>query len=199
MALILTGSLVATSASDAYTEKEVTMKSAFKLLTISGVLVSAGFAALAQPQNTAQDGTRMPMMGVSNPMQHGGPGGMHGNRDPAQREAMMVKRQTELKAKLKISAEQEGAWSNFTSAMKPSAMNRQRPDHAELDKLTTPERIDTMRVWRNDRMAAKSAAMDQREQATKTLYGTLNAVQKKVFDTEHARMAKHHGGHRAAS
>lgn len=176
------------------------MKSAFKLLVVSGMLVSAGFAALAQPQNTAPDGTRIPMMGVSNPMHQSGPmgmQGMQGPRDPAQREAMMVKRQAELKAKLKITTEQEAAWTTFSNAMKPPAMDHKRPDHAELDKLTTPERIDKMRAFRSERMAARNAAMDKREQATKAFYAVLNGDQKKVLDTEHARMAKHHGGHRS--
>jgi hypothetical protein len=36
--------------------------------------------------------------------------------------------------------------------------------------------------------------MDKREDATKTFYAALDAEQKKVFDTEHARMGAHHSG-----
>lgn len=172
------------------------MKSGFKTLVVSGLLASAGFAAFAQ-QPAAQDGSRMPMMGMGHAMQEGRPMGMRGKMDPARMEAMMAKRHAELKAKLKITAEQEGAWTTFTGAMKPGpAFDAKRPDRAELDKLTTPERIDKMRALRTERMAAMNAAMDKREEATKAFYATLNADQKKVFDAEHARMGAHQGTRR---
>ena len=138
------------------------------------------------------------MMGMGAPMQQGGPMGMRGKMDPSRMEAMMAKRHAEMKAKLKITADQEGAWTSFTAAMKPpAAMDHKRPDRAEMDKLTTPERIDKMRAMRAERMTAMNAAMDKREDATKTFYAALNADQKKVFDAEHARMGSHRGGHRA--
>jgi protein CpxP len=45
--------------------------------------------------------------------------GMRGKMDPAKMEAMMTKRLADLKAKLKITGEQEAAWTSFTTAMKP--------------------------------------------------------------------------------
>jgi Spy/CpxP family protein refolding chaperone len=112
-------------------------------------------------------------------------------------EAMMAKRHADLKAKLKITGEQEGAWTTFTTAMKPpAAMDQKRPDRAEMDKLTTPERIDKMHALRTEHMATMNAAMDKREEATKAFYAALNADQKKVFDAEHARMGDRQGGHR---
>lgn len=171
------------------------MKSAIRSLVVAGVLAGAGIAGFAQPM--AQDGARMPMMGASGPMQQGSGMGMRGKMDPARMEAMMAKRHAELKAKLKITAEQEGAWTTFTSAMKPpAALAQKRPDRAEMDKLTTPERLDKMRALRTEHMAAMNAAMDKREDATKAFYAALNADQKKVFDTEHARMGERHGEHR---
>lgn len=170
------------------------MKSALKSLVIAGLLASAGFATLAQPM-MGQGGAGGPMMGASGPMQQGGKMGMRGNMDPAKREAMMAKRQAELKAKLKITGEQEAAWATFTATMKPhAAMDYKRVDRAEMDKLTTPERIDKMRALRNEHMATMNAAMDKREEATKTLYAALNADQKKVFDAEHARMGDRRRG-----
>jgi hypothetical protein len=134
------------------------------------------------------------MMGASGPM--GGQRGMQGRMDPARMEAMMAKRHDALRAKLKLTPEQEGAWTTFTAAMKPPARTDfKRPDRAELDKLTTPERIDKMRALRNERMTAMNAAMDQREEAIKTFYGVLNADQKKIFDGEHARMGARLGEH----
>ena len=117
------------------------MKSTFKVLAIAGLLASAGFTVSAQPMG--QGATGMPMMGASSPMQPGGQMGMRGSRDPAKMEAMVAKRHAELKAKLKLTGEQETGWTTFTAAMKPPAqMDHKRPDRAEMDKLSTPERID---------------------------------------------------------
>ena len=171
------------------------MKSALKSLVIAGLLASAGFATVAQPMGSG--GAGGPMLGASSPMQQGGKMGMRGKMDSNRMEAMMAKRQADLKAKLKIAPEQEAAWTTFTTSMKPpAAMDHKRPDRAEMDKLTTPERIDKMRALRTERMVTMNAAMDKHEEATKTFYGTLNADQKKVFDAEHAHMGAHQGGRR---
>lgn len=159
------------------------MKPVLKSLVVAGLLATAGFATYAQ-----------------------GPGGMGmmdgdgrmGRMDPAKMEQMVAKRAADLKAKLKITPAQESAWTSFTTAMKPPAnVQQNRVDRAELDKLTTPERIDKMRALRAERTAEMNAAMDKRDEATKTFYAALNADQKKVFDTEHARMGQHasRGGH----
>jgi len=161
------------------------MKPVFKSLIVAGLLATAGLAAFSQP-----------MMGGSGPMGHEGDMGMHGRQDPAKMEAWMAKRTTELKAKLKITAAEEGAWTAFTAAMKPSVgMQENRPDRADLAKLTTPERIDKMHALRTQRMADMSTAMDKRDEATKTFYATLSAEQKKTFDAEHARMDGRHSEH----
>lgn len=173
------------------------MKSGITPLILAGLLASAGFTTLAQ--TTAPEAARAPAMGASGAKQHHGAmgSGKHGKADIAQREADAAKRMGELKAKLQITADQEGAWTAFTTAMKPPThMNHQRPDRAELAKLSTPERIDKMRALRTQHMAERTAAMDKREDATKLFYAALNADQKKTFDAEHARMSHHHGGHR---
>lgn len=166
--------LIAIPAVNSY-PKANTMKSVFKSLAVVGLLATAGFATYAQS-----------------------PGGMghNGPMDPAKMEQMMAKRAADLKAKLKITSAQEGAWTAFTSAMKPSSdtVKKHETDRAELDKLSTPERIDKMHALRAQRMAEMSAAMDKRDDATKTFYATLTADQKKTFDTEHSRVGAHHGG-----
>lgn len=170
------------------------MQNRLHSLVLAGLLAGAGMTAMAQP-GPGPDGAGRPMMGASGPM--AGQRGMQGRMDPARMEAMMAKRHDALKAKLKLTPEQEGAWTTFTAAMKPPAKTDfQRPDRAELDKLTTPERIDKMRALRNERMTAMNAEMDKREEAIKTFYGALNADQKKTFDAEHARMGAMHGEHR---
>jgi|GWRWMinimDraft_5_1066013.scaffolds.fasta_scaffold37246_1 Spy/CpxP family protein refolding chaperone len=169
------------------------MKPVFKSLIVAGLLATAGFAAYSQGPGG---------MGM---MDHDGGGrmGHMGQRDPAKMEKMMAKHASDLKAKLKITPAQEGAWTAFTGAMKPPAdMMAKRPDHAEMDKLSTPERIDKMRAMRNQHMTDMQANMDKRDESTKTFYATLTAEQKKVFDAEHARMrgGRHgdeHGKHGA--
>jgi hypothetical protein len=168
----------------------MTMKSGLHSLVIAGLLASAGFAGFAQPMGQGAGG---------GPTQPGGKMGMHGKMDPARMEAMMTKRQADLKAKLKITTEQESAWTTFTTAIKPpaAALDHKHPDRAEMDKLTTPERIDKMHALRTEHMASMNASMDKREEATKTFYAALNADQKKIFDAEHARMGAHRGGRRS--
>lgn len=158
------------------------MKKLIQSLVIAGVMATAGSAAFAQ-------------------MDHGkmGHGGMHG--DPAKMEQMHAKHLDALKAKLKITAAQEAAWTTFSANMKHPADMGKRMDHAEMDKLTTPERMEKMRSMHKERMAAMDAAMDKRIEATKTFYAALTPEQQKTFDAEHAKMGKgskggKRGGHR---
>ena len=178
------------------------MKFGFKSLVLTGLLASAGFATFAQTAPAPDTSARSPMVGASGPsggMGHGGgPIRMRGHMDPAEMGDMAARHQAAMKAKLKITADQEGAWTNFTAAMKPSAssMDHQRPDHVQMDKLTTPERIDKMHSLRAQHMSDMNAAMDKRDDATKTFYAVLNAEQKKLFDVEHAHMSGRRGEHR---
>lgn len=148
----------------------------------------AGAAAVASAQTTATP-PAAPEGAYS------APHGMHGGRgqpDSAKMQAFMATRQAELKAKLNITPEQEGNWSSFTAAMKPPAMGMQRPDRAELDKLTTPERIDKMQALRDKRQATLNQTMHQRGEATKAFYSTLSPEQKKVFDAESLKFGPRH-------
>jgi protein CpxP len=115
-------------------------------------------------------------------------------------QAWIAKRQAELKAKLKITPTQEGAWTSFTASMQPPAHGaRPTPEQrAEFAKLTTPQRIDKMREMRAQRQAERNAAMDKRGEATKTFYAALSPDQQKTFDAEHLRHGRHGGpeGHR---
>ena len=103
----------------------------------------------------------------------------------------MAQRQAALKEKLKLTAAQESAWTQFTAAMQPGERPA-RPDFKELDKLTTPERIDRMRELR----ARHSAQADKRGEAVKTFYAALSPEQQKTFDAEFHRQGpgKHRGG-----
>ena len=168
-----------------------------KSLVLAGLLATLGASAMAQGAPAAPP---------AGPAVAGKPADHHGDHmgrhDPAKMQAMMAKHQAELKAKLKITPAQEGAWTSYTAAMQPPVHGaRQTPEQrAEFDKLTAPERIDKMRAMRTQRMTDMSAAMDKRGDATKTFYAALTPEQKKVFDTEHKKHGPHggrgeHGGH----
>jgi protein CpxP len=164
------------------------MKFVLKSLVVAGLLAGAGFAAFSQ--GTGSMAEHHTMKGDGSMMEKEGRGKM----DKTKMEAMVAKRAADLRAKLKITAAQEGAWTAYTTAMKPPAdMMAQRPDRAEMEKLSTPERIDKMKALRTQHHADMIAAMDKRDEATKTFYATLSAEQKKTFDGEHARKGGHHG------
>jgi len=106
--------------------------------------------------------------------------------------------QKELKAALKLTAEQEGAWNQFTQAMQHDPKAMPRFDRAEWDKLTTPQRMEKMQALRSER----EAHMNQRLEAVKKFYATLTPEQQKAFDEQHQRMGRHgdrkggqHGSH----
>ncbi len=154
------------------------MKSALKPLLLTAVLAASGFAASAQGH-----GDHYAMMGGGSSMHEGMGHHRMGGMDPARMQARMDKRHAELKALLKLTPAQEGAWATLTEAMKPPAgMQAKRPDPAELAKLPTPERIDKMKALRTQHMNEMNAAMDKRGDAAKALYATLTPEQQKVFD-----------------
>jgi periplasmic protein CpxP/Spy len=156
------------------------MKPVFKPLLLAGLM--SALAAVSQAQ----------------PMPGPGPGGTAPSAEMrAQHMKKMqdhwAQRQADLKAKLKLAPEQEGAWTTFTTAMKPQA-NLQRPNRAEMDQLNTPARLDKMQALRTQH----NAAMDQRNAAIRAFYATLTPEQQKVFDAQTRRadhpMMNHHRG-----
>lgn len=148
------------------------MKANFKPAVLAAVLATSALAALAQP---------------AGPGPGAGPGtgpGMQ-RQDPERRARMqdhMVRRAAELKAKLKLTAEQEGNWNAYITAMKPPA-NPPVPKREDIAKLSTPERLDKMRELRK----LREAEFDKRDAATRSFYDSLNADQKKVFDDNTGR------------
>ncbi|MBV7542601.1 Spy/CpxP family protein refolding chaperone [Acidovorax sp. sic0104] len=113
---------------------------------------------------------------------HGSERGDHHQRHEAHR----AKRLAALKDQLKLTSAQEPAWNTFTAAMQPGERPA-RLDRKDLDKLTTPERIDRMRALR----AQHAAEADRRGEATKAFYAALTPAQQKTFD---AHPPRHHRG-----
>ena len=107
---------------------------------------------------------------------HQGHAAMH-KADGAKFGERMAKHMAALHDKLKLSAEQEPAWTAFVAAATPSAPAA-RPDRAEFAKLTAPERLEKWITLSQERIAKQQNILT----ALKTLYAGLTPEQKKIFD-----------------
>nr|WP_145549728.1 Spy/CpxP family protein refolding chaperone [Variovorax boronicumulans] len=161
----------------------MTRSSLFSLrrIVLASSLAALGATAMAQtpPASPPPDEA---------PARHAGD---HVRPDPAKR---MERREARLKQELKITAEQEPAWNQFTATMLPPGPPKERLDREGWRKLTTPQRIERMRTMH----AERSAEMERRAEATLRLYGALTPEQQKVFDERMAmgpRHGPHHGPH----
>lgn len=137
------------------------MQANLKATVLAAALAAVTFASQAQPSTDAkppESGDRPARM-QERARQH------------------VARRAAELKAQLKLSAEQESAWATYLAAMKPPARPVQ-PSAEDVARMTTPERLDRLRELRKQR----DAEFDQREAATRTFYAALTAEQKKIFD-----------------
>ena len=176
------------------------MKLSSKHLLLTTLMATCGFAAFAQTATPAPAGAQTQMQDK-----------MHRGDHSSMRERMfgnhqerVAKRQAELKAKLKITPAQESAWTTFTAARQPPAGGMMGMRHdpkvkAEMEKLTTPERIDKMQAMRAERMKTMGAEMEKRGAATKAFYAVLSTEQKAVFDAVSMHGGRHgmggeHGG-----
>ena len=98
-----------------------------------------------------------------------------------------------LKAELKLTPEQEPAWAAMASAMTPPE-RPPRPDRAEMEKLSMPERLDKMKQMMSQHHEARVAEMDKHAAAVKAFYAVLTPEQKKTFDAK-AMPSRMHGPH----
>jgi hypothetical protein len=111
-----------------------------------------------------------------------------------QRAEFFIKRQAKLHDSLKLSAEQEPAWKAFAAAMTPPDGKMKRPDRAQVEKLSAPERMEQRLAM----MKTAEAHMETRLAAMKTFYATLSPQQQKVFNDSigkgHPHQGRHHRG-----
>ena len=145
----------------------------FHRIALSAALLitsSIHLTGLAQPANSPQGGR--PMMGSAQMESH--------------REARHQKHLNELKSALQLDSTQESAWHAFSAEMKAPVKRPARPQAAEMEKMTTPERIDKMMAFKSER----DAEMNKRITATKTFYASLNPTQQKVFDAHTHKFMK---------
>jgi len=151
-------------------------------------VAAAVLAALALPVLAQPTPANPPAVGAAAaPDARKGPG-EHRERH----QAHMAQRAAALKEQLKLTPNQEPAWNSFTASMQQGD-GHGRLDRKELDKLTTPERIDRMRAMR----AQHAAEADRRGEATKAFYAVLTPEQQKTFDARAQRMGPRgeHGKH----
>lgn len=104
------------------------------------------------------------------------------------RQEMKAKHQAHMHDKLKITAEQEGAWKAFLDSH--SNAPHQRPTAEErkaMEALSTPARMEKMLDKRKESLAL----MQKHVEALKQFYGVLTAEQQKTFDDSHRHMRHH--------
>ncbi|MEG0717267.1 MAG: Spy/CpxP family protein refolding chaperone [Comamonas sp.] len=118
--------------------------------------------------------------------------GQHSPRHAAPDFAKFQAERTErLKTLLQIQPNQQAAWDKYAKAITPEPRTKTQGDRSDLRKLTTPERLDLAQKLRKER----TAKAEQRDQATRSFYSSLNPSQQKAFDELTARHAgKHHAG-----
>lgn len=151
-----------------------------KRLMLASILAAAGTLAIAQTPASPAAAT-----GPVATAPAAGPGTGWRQKQRGERHAKHLER---LKADLKLSPAQEGAWNTYTAAMQPPAQV-QRPDRSEMAKLTTPQRIDRMQALQVERQQR----MGQRMDAIKAFYAQLTPEQQKVFDERSQRGPRERG------
>jgi len=153
-------------------------------LLTSMIVTSAGFSLTALAQTPGP-------MGMNPHHMHGMHGGHAMMNDP-KREAHRAERHqkhlSELKVFLQLQPSQEAAWTAFETVMKPPMKRHMAAVPADMEKMSTPERIDKMMAIK----AERDAEITKRMNASKTFYGALTPAQQKVFDTHTQKFLKRH-------
>jgi len=158
------------------------MNKSFKHLLIGAAMSALAVGAIANdaPQTHGPKARHAHMSDIS--------GDSHHKRmDPAQFQEKMAQHQAELRQKLNITSAQEPAWNAFTASMAPPERS-QRPDRAEMEKLTAPERMEKHLQG----MKQMESHMTRQLNSMKTLYSQLTPEQRTVFDENMKMGRKHH-------
>ena len=143
-----------------------------------------GASAFAVAQNADGSGTRAEMRAER--MAQCDTAGKHRTDRMAKMQTRMAERQAKLKADLKLTPEQEAAWSAFVARTTPEPRMMGGKDGAmreDWSQLTTPERLNKMQA----RPAQRSEQMAKRIDATKSFYAALTPEQQKTFDAQSMR------------
>ena len=90
--------------------------------------------------------------------------------------AHFEKHMSMLHDSLKLSTDQETAWNEFSSKMKPVRM--ERPDRKDWKHMSAPDRLDKAL----DLLKSREKALADRAAAVHTFYAALTPDQQKIFD-----------------
>ena len=142
-----------------------------KKLRIAALVLGASAAVMSAPSFAQRGGCW-------------GDGPMGGRYAEGRHADRMKMQQQRLHDALKLTPQQEGAWSKFQESH-PFAGNAKRPDPVDFSKLTAPERAEKMLEMQKQHQEA----MSQHVAAMKDFYAQLTPEQKKTFD-EQTQMGK---------
>ncbi len=98
----------------------------------------------------------------------------------AERAEQFEKRLTALHDDLKLTAEQQAAWNDWSGQVRNqmAEIKTSRPDFHALQKLTAPEKMEKWLTFGKERQAR----LEQGLAITKTFYGALSPEQRQTFD-----------------
>lgn len=114
----------------------------------------------------------------------------HGAQMQAKMADMMAKHQAKLHDLLKLTPQQEPAWSAYQAAIKPAAPAGAHPDREAIAKMSAPDRLSKM----IEMSKQHEARMEALQTALTAFYSQLTAEQKAVFD-DHTMGGAHGGMH----
>ena len=170
-------------------QKDFTMALFSRTFVATAVLAALSLPALAQSTATNEAASAPTQTQTQTQVQTqpatAGVQTMRRAPNRAKMQERMAQRQAALKHSLELSPAQEPAWNTFITSMQPG----ERParlgqlNRDEMQKLTTPERIERMRAQR----AQRHAQADRRADAALAFYAELNPAQQKTFDAHTAR------------
>jgi protein CpxP len=160
----------------------MTMNKFRKSLLIGATILSLGSSAFIANAQTAPAEQSPGDRATGGHHRHGGA------KSPEQMKEKMAKRQAELRDKLNLNASQQSAWNLFTAAIMPSG-DWKRPDRAEWQNLSAPERLEKQLAMLKEREARMTSVLA----ATKTFYATLTPEQQKIFNDNFMARGHRHG------
>lgn len=99
---------------------------------------------------------------------------------------LYAKRQARLHDLLKLTTQQESAWATYQAAIKPAALDGNRPERQDLRKLSAPQRLNLAL----DMTRKREALLETRVKAVSAFYAQLNPAQQTLFD-EHGLGGEH--------
>lgn len=97
------------------------------------------------------------------------------------------KHQAALKAALKLTPEQESAWTRYAEATRFTPPARPAADRQAWIQMTTLQRLDQMEKLQTEH----NARMTQRIEATRQFYAVLTPEQQQAFDHQFQRHERH--------